>query len=335
MPGTASRPERYRRAMSDAAATPLRSVAPESMHTIGDLAELTGVSPATLRMWEVRYGFPDPARRASGHRRYSDDDVADVREILRMREEGLRLDAAVAQVVSRGETQRSVDTETVAHRPTRSRREDGAATLDPGEPAPSVFAAIRRLHPEISPQRLTKRTLNRLCWGMEDEFCARALPGEVFGFFQHARHYRASRARWGQVASLAHHAYAFAQPDDRASEEWSDQVTVVDLPADHVMVREWVLVCDAPGSPAALVAWEMPGQRPTDDRDRRFEAAWSLDPAVVRRAAQACVAVAAELGAPGADEVADRLSGAPLSAAQLTAASSVFARVLAYTEDDE
>ena len=30
--------------------------------TIGDLADRTGVPPATLRSWEARHGFPVPVR---------------------------------------------------------------------------------------------------------------------------------------------------------------------------------------------------------------------------------------------------------------------------------
>jgi MerR family transcriptional regulator, light-induced transcriptional regulator len=370
---------------------PLHAVESAS-YTIGELSEQTGVSPATLRMWEIRYGFPDPRRRESGHRRYTGDDVEDIREIVRMRSEGLRLDAAVAQVVSRGDTRDKVAHETVAHRPGPGRGggsgDDGPGqsasvtdvtdvteagrggreerrrsperrtptAADLGEPAPSVFATVRRLHPEVAPQRLTKETLKRLCWGMEDEFCSRALPGEIFGFFQQTKHYRSSRSRWAQVAALAHHAYAFAQLSDRETAEaaaprteeqsgapahrvgdpdvWSRVgPTLVDLPRTHVMTREWVLVCDAPGAPAVLAAWELPGQAGVPDNERRFETVWTLDPEVVRRAAQACVAVAAELGAPEADAVAQRLAVAPLSAAQPTAAASMFGRVLAYSED--
>ncbi|WP_139983980.1 MerR family transcriptional regulator [Nocardioides litoris] len=307
--------------------------------TIGDLSEQTGVSPATLRMWEIRYGFPDPRRRESGHRRYTPEDVDDVREIVRLRSEGLRLDAAVAQVVSRGDTRHKVAHETVAHRPAPPSHTGGDARIEPAftagltEPAPSVYATVRRLHPEVAPQQLTKGTLKRLCWGMEDEFCSRALPGEIFGFFQETKYYRASRSRWTQVSALAHHAYAFAQFDevDPAKDEFGP--TLVDLPRNHVMTREWVLVCDAPGAPAVLSAWELPGQRGVAEDHRRFEAVWALDPEVVRRAAQACVAVAVELGAPGSDAVAERLAVAPMSAAQPTAASSMFGRVLAYTEE--
>ena len=35
---------------------------------IKDLAEQTGVAAGTIRMWEQRYGFPEPARTAAGYR---------------------------------------------------------------------------------------------------------------------------------------------------------------------------------------------------------------------------------------------------------------------------
>src|SRR5919107_1484250 len=54
--------------------------------TISDLAERTGVAQATLRSWEARYGFPRPARLAGGHRRYAEEDVAAVEEVLRHRD---------------------------------------------------------------------------------------------------------------------------------------------------------------------------------------------------------------------------------------------------------
>ena len=63
--------------------------------SIRDIARETGVSEGTLRMWETRYGFPDPERLPSGHRRYSDDDVAQVRQVARDREAGLSMKAAI------------------------------------------------------------------------------------------------------------------------------------------------------------------------------------------------------------------------------------------------
>ena len=34
-----------------------------------DVVEQTGIGEATLRAWEQRYGFPEPHRLPSGHRR--------------------------------------------------------------------------------------------------------------------------------------------------------------------------------------------------------------------------------------------------------------------------
>src|SRR5437764_13593587 len=65
--------------------------------TIGELAEQTGLTVATLRAWESRYGLPTPRRSASGHRRYSPGDADQVREVLRLRTTGLSLEAAVAR----------------------------------------------------------------------------------------------------------------------------------------------------------------------------------------------------------------------------------------------
>jgi DNA-binding transcriptional MerR regulator len=57
--------------------------APEGLFSIGDLAERSGVSPDTIRVWERRYGKPRPIRLPSGHRRY---DAADLRWLRRIAE---------------------------------------------------------------------------------------------------------------------------------------------------------------------------------------------------------------------------------------------------------
>ncbi len=62
------------------------------------LAERTGVPAGTLRMWESRYEFPTPVRLPGGHRRYSDQDVEQIREVARLRAEGLSMSAAIQRV---------------------------------------------------------------------------------------------------------------------------------------------------------------------------------------------------------------------------------------------
>lgn len=49
--------------------------------SIGGLARASGVPVETLRNWERRYGFPEPVRRDSGHRRYPIDIVSKLRLI--------------------------------------------------------------------------------------------------------------------------------------------------------------------------------------------------------------------------------------------------------------
>lgn len=53
------------------------------------VADRCGVNPVTLRAWERRYGLIKPARTTSGHRRYSDEDVARIRAILGWLDRGL------------------------------------------------------------------------------------------------------------------------------------------------------------------------------------------------------------------------------------------------------
>jgi len=50
----------------------------------------TGLSKDLLRMWERRYGYPSPARDASGERQYSDAEVSKLRAIKRLMDIGMR-----------------------------------------------------------------------------------------------------------------------------------------------------------------------------------------------------------------------------------------------------
>ena len=51
------------------------------LHSIGDVAAASGISPDTLRMWERRYGRPVPVRLPSGHRRYTGDQITWLRRV--------------------------------------------------------------------------------------------------------------------------------------------------------------------------------------------------------------------------------------------------------------
>src|SRR3954452_24366563 len=63
-----------------------------AVYVISVAAELAGVHPQTLRIYE-RKGLVDPARTSGGSRRYSDDDIAMLRRIQELTNEGLNLGA--------------------------------------------------------------------------------------------------------------------------------------------------------------------------------------------------------------------------------------------------
>jgi PAS domain S-box-containing protein len=69
---------------------------------VGELARRTGVGVSTLRAWERRFRFLEPARSAAGHRLYSEEDVERVNSVQRLVAEGLTLPAAIARVTAVG-----------------------------------------------------------------------------------------------------------------------------------------------------------------------------------------------------------------------------------------
>ena len=275
--------------------------------SIGDLSARTGVATATLRMWESRHGFPRPHRLESGHRRYAEGDVDLVHQVLRRRDGGARLEVAIAEVA-------------LAH---------AAAEAAPG--APSVYAAMRRLHPGLQSQRLKKSTLLALSWAIEDECIARAERPRIFGAFQREAYYRAAEERWTELARVARSTMVFAAFADEPAPV--DRTTHVHLPDDAPMRREWAVVCDAPDHAAMLTAWELPGQSDVPDARRLFEAVWTVEPRAVRDAARACAQVAQTLGHPEGGPLLYELAGNPAPApVELLDAASLLNRVVAYVD---
>lgn len=291
--------------MSDGSRGQKMSAEPdEASLSIGDLADATGVSAATLRVWETRHGFPEPTRLASGHRRYGEADVAAVRRVLRLRDAGVRLDAAIAQTATTVEGARCVSGE-------------------------SVFARLRQTHPSLMPARLTKSTLQAMSWAIEDEFCAQARRGHVFGAFQEARHFESARARWSDISRVASSTFVFADFATLVEEAPIE----VPLAPDAPMIREWAVVVDTPEMAMTLTAWELPGQSRVRDGDRVFESLWTVEPAPVREAARVCAALAAEAGSVRAAEVVSELA-APVTTARtdIGALTSLFNRSVSYVD---
>ncbi len=229
--------------------------------TTAQLAERTGLSAGTLRMWENRHGFPDPSRLPGGHRRYAEADVEHVREVLRLRDQGLSLPAAIERV--------------------RTRRPAVAV---------SVFAGLRRRRPEVAPTVLPKPAVLALSRAIEDEYCARAADGVLIGSFQRERFYRQAQRRWRELARTADLAVAladFATP--RRSRGRARGGAGRPPPCPRAGVGG-----DSSAPRASRRAWPRGSSRPRPrcpTPQRRFEVLWSFEPSVVADA----VAVAAEL----------------------------------------
>lgn len=66
-------------------------MASDPKYPIRDVSRLTGINPVTLRAWQRRYGLLKPARTEKGHRLYSDDDIALIRQILHWLEQGVSI----------------------------------------------------------------------------------------------------------------------------------------------------------------------------------------------------------------------------------------------------
>ncbi|KRF37632.1 DICT sensory domain-containing protein [Nocardioides sp. Soil805] len=269
--------------------------------TIGELSKHAGISTQLVRAWEQRFGFPEPVRLPSGHRRYTAADVRAVQRVVEERDRGLRLEEAIAATLRSGQL---------------------------GEGA-SVYAALSRRHPELTSYTLTKRTLLALSWAIEDEAVAQSSHGILLGTFQRGRYYGRSRRRWEDLARTARAAVAIA---DFESHDDESRPATVGLPADSPLLREWIVVHEAPDFAVALVAFELPGHGATGD-DRLFEALWSVDGGVVRDAAVLTAQAGASAGSRASADVLAVLEQTPTRpSTPPAAATAVFNRMVAYTD---
>jgi DICT domain-containing protein len=271
--------------------------------TTAQLAELTGIPPGTLRMWEARHGFPLAVRVGRGHRNYPEQTVTAVRQVLRLRDQGLSLPAAIA----------------------RARASAQAAPR-------SIFAALRERCRELAPIVLDKRALLALSRAMEDEYLAHAAPGLVIGSFQREHFYRQSEHRWRDLAAASQAAVAFA--DFAAFRAPAEAPTEIPVARNHPLAREWTLIVTAADSQSCLAGWERPASVAPPDGQRRFEVLWSFDPQVVHAATEIAAELTESVAPAGSFELApEHLEPPPPSPAELRSASTLAHRVVSYLAD--
>ncbi len=82
-------------------AVPTQSQSSADSLTVGAAARRLGIAAPTLRSWERRYGLSPSGRSAGGHRRYSPEDLAKLRAMLGMVNQGVPTAEAAASVRDR------------------------------------------------------------------------------------------------------------------------------------------------------------------------------------------------------------------------------------------
>jgi len=98
------------------------------VYAISVVAELTGLDPQSLRLYERR-GLITPARTQGGTRRYSDDDVTRLERIIELVDEGVNI-AGIAQILNLQDRNTALEIHNNALKSENQR-------LRPGEPDPS------------------------------------------------------------------------------------------------------------------------------------------------------------------------------------------------------
>jgi DICT domain-containing protein len=247
---------------------------------IKDLAEQTGVAAGTIRMWEQRYGFPEPSRTAAGYRIYTEQDVVALRRVVAYRNRGLSVPAALER----------------------------ARSLEGPTDRPSIFAALASGEHPVRPQRLRRPTLIALSRAIEEEAMARAAGPVVIAAFQAEANYRAVEHRYRRLAHIADAVGVFATFDE-PSVGSDDEPAEIPIQASDALGHEWAVIVDAPGYAACLVGWETPRR----NGDRVFEAVWTMDATVVRRAAQVGAALAARNAPVWSERLLAVLADRPLA----------------------
>lgn len=271
---------------------------------IKDVAERTGVAPATIRMWEQRYGFPTPQRTASGYRMYDDRDVEAIRTVVALRRRGLSIAVAIE----------------------RAREEPKVSA----ESHPSIFAAVSSVDTSAYPRVLRRSTLAAMSHAIEDEFLARGANGIVVGAFQREAFYRRVSHRYEQIAPRSDATIVFADFPEVTEEK--GRPTQIPIAPTDALGNEWAVVVDAPGYAACLLAWERPNR--AMGGERMFEAILSLDPRAVRRAVRVAGALAGRRDPRLGSELEGLVEGRPLATEPpASALTSLTSRMVAYLDE--
>lgn len=169
-----------------------------AIYTTSEFVEQCGITPATLRIWQRRYGLLQPQRTPGGHRLYNDEDLKQVQRILVWLKKG----------VSIGQVKQLLADNDYAHQPEdnwRRLRERMLTHLQQGQ-----LSALRNLIYETGREypraALVDNVLRPLRMGLSGNHAAvqtlrQILDGQIIGYSAFCL--QSNRRRRGQDAFLA------------------------------------------------------------------------------------------------------------------------------------
>src|SRR4051812_44623865 len=71
---------------------------------IKDTSKLTGLSPSVLRIWELRYGWPNPKRKSNGYRTYQPHQVDELKRVAGFVKDGVPISRLIVDGLPRWPT---------------------------------------------------------------------------------------------------------------------------------------------------------------------------------------------------------------------------------------
>ena len=103
----------------------------KTFYKIGEVAEILEIPASTLRYWENQFTILRPKRGKNGQRRYTEDDIDDIRKLyFLVKERGLKLDAAQEELRKNPDVVNHVYRAVERLRVLRQRLQDLIVTLD-------------------------------------------------------------------------------------------------------------------------------------------------------------------------------------------------------------
>jgi DNA-binding transcriptional MerR regulator len=105
----------------------VEAVGEEPLYNIGVVARVVGIPVTTIRAWERRYGFPDSARTAGGHRLYSERDLRRLHWVKAQIDQGMRTGQAIQALQHLEREGRSLEASLLS--PTTGRRKGVDSSL--------------------------------------------------------------------------------------------------------------------------------------------------------------------------------------------------------------